>query len=182
MTKETHFDHPPKGHVAILYYDVTNDRFQVVPCDDVDTAIPATAKATVASALAHGYDGTLWRKQPTIWGYTDRWYQDLSESAPSTGTWTKLSTAVPSDEVYKLEFIYVINDSRSGTAITFSAVVAGVTNYFVYDTTVARFYPNTFIGSITLKNGDQIRLTMDGVVQGDTMKACVWGSKMSIEM
>lgn len=129
---------------------------------------------------AWGHDGTVWRKLAMLWGYSDRWFQNLSESAPSTGTWTKLSTPVPAGEVYKLEFVYVLNDSRSGDAVTFSTASGGVVNYFVLDTTVAQYFPNVFVGGVTLKEGDQIRITMSGVVAGDVMKACVWGYKMKV--
>ena len=127
-----------------------------------------------------GWDGTRWRKLPMLWGYTDRVFQNLSEAAPDTGTWTKYSTAVPAGEIHKLEFCYVVNDSRVGSSVTFALQSGGVTNYFVYTTTVARYFPNTFVGSITLKEGDQLRITMGGVTAGDAMKAAFWGTKMAV--
>jgi len=148
---------------------------------EADLGIAQATPALLQPGI-NSHIGGAWKKQPMIWGYSDRLYEDLSESAPDTGTWTKLSTVVPPGEIHKLEFMYVINDSRQGSSITFSAMSGGIVNYFVFETTVARYFPNVFVGSVTLAAGDYLRITMGGVNAGDTMKACIWGNKMDIDL
>lgn len=66
MTKETNFEHPPRGHVGLLAYDSVNDRFQVVyvgadgrlHIDVKASALPSGA-ATAAKQLADGHNVTV---------------------------------------------------------------------------------------------------------------------------
>jgi len=182
VTKDTIFDHPTRGHVAVLYYDVTNDRFQVVPCDDVDTAIPATAKATVSSALAHGYDGTLWRKLPLLWGYTDRFTQVLSETKSGDGQYSRSSTAVPPGYIHILQIAWIKNESGARGPMYFRPYngsdylpVAGLL-------APAQNEIATLNGPIVLKPGDFVNLAQDSCLNGDAIMAGIWCYTMKTNM
>ena len=182
MTKDQTFDHPTRGHVAILYYDVTNDRFQVVPCDDVDTAIPATAKATVASALAHGYDGTLWRKQPLVWGYSDHWSEDLGGTQSNGGTYSKISTPVPAGYVYVASAISYVNDTGSRGQLNITALVNGVNVYLLVNTGPTQSIPDVFLGNLVLGEGDTVRVRQYSCLDNDVILAGVIGYLMKLDM
>ncbi len=122
MAKEQNFEHPPGGHVAILIYDPTNDRFQVVQGDDVDTAIPAAGKSLLASALAHGYDGSAWRKLPLLWGYSDVLisYQGTTTATVGRNTFTHPGPAA--GEIWKNTRVLCVNVNTDPSQIRWSLV------------------------------------------------------------
>jgi len=210
--------------VALLYYDVANDRFQVVQGDDVDTAIPADAKAILVTTLAHGYDGSLWRKLvtdaagylkmtlhaqdvdlevkqdtpadlrtgshgwdgsawrklPMVWGYSDRWYEQVSNINAGAGN-NDLSTAVvPSGYIYRAEWQVALNTARSPTTIWFASW-AGATKRIYYEQPGSGQAKRAYSPiPVTLKAGDKIGVTIGGCEAGDDIYYRVWGYKMRV--
>lgn len=182
MAKETDFEHPPRGHVATLYYDVANDRFQVVQGDDVDTAIPATAKAMLASSLAHGYDGTLWRKLALVWGYSARLAEVDSRTQSGGGNELVELYTVPSG------YIAILNATMSRNRDTITThehiLVADSTEYAI------KIYVNNPVGSTAINDNVKYVLSEDDVFQvryyactnNDRLITKCWGSLMKVDM
>jgi len=204
MTKDTNFQHPPGGHFAILAYDAANDRFQVVHVDasgllqvdlaaaavtldinfasqDDDVSVTQTA-ADDLSVSVHGYDGLLWRKQPLVWGYTDRWTHVLSETKSGDGQYSSSTTAVPPGYIYVLQVAWIKNESGARGPSYFRPYngsdylpVAGLL-------APAQNEIATLNGPIVLKPGDFLNLAQDSCLNGDAIMAGVWGYKMKIDM
>lgn len=182
MAKEQTFEHPPGGHVAILIYDPTNDRFQVVHGDDVDTAIPAAGKSLLASALAHGYDGSAWRKLPLVWGYTDRYAEPVYDLTMPAG-WSDLSgTAVPAGEVWRVTGASFIVTSASCTQARVVMSAAGIDIVLANQLSPVsdQLYPFAF--DVTLKAVDYMYARYYGMTLNDDAYLWLWGSKMNVAM
>lgn len=142
--------------------------------------VPTGDEWDALEAIVADMERILMGNENTIWGYYDRWYEDLSETVPSTGTWVRKSSPVPAGEVHVLEFAYSINDTRQCDYAQFAAEVDLVVNKFYYSTDVVQSLPNIYNGKVTLREGDRVRLQMPGCSTGDVMKACVWGYKMKV--
>jgi len=180
VTKETNFEYPSEGYVALLYYDTANDRFQLVQGGDVDAAIPADAKAKLVTALAHGYDGTLWRKQPLVWGYSDRWYESSNHTKVGAGHYTLATAVVPSGYVYVADYISTVNlhticartyevyTTVAGLVVGFLPIVAS--NTWTYSPPMG----------IVLKEGDKVAVSFLSCNNGDYLAMKVWGHKMKV--
>ena len=182
MAKEQVFEHPPRGHVAILYYDPTNDRYQVVEGDDVDTAIPATAKSMLTSALAHGYDGTVWRKLPMLWGYTDRYLVSQQNVSDVAATYVVDLPAVDSGEVWRVLGVGVWRDTVAGqyARLTVAVGVPGTDIEDIDVPAIGRFYNNS--RELVLRSGDNIRVQYIASVVGEIVITTAWGYKMKVTM
>ncbi len=182
MAKETDFEHPPRGHVAILYYDVANDRFQVVQGDDVDTAIPAAAKAMLASSLAHGYDGSAWRKLPLLWGYTDRLAEVDSRVQSGGGNELVELYTVPAGYVAEIN----MTSSRNRDTITTHEHVLVVNS----DEYAIKVYVNNPVGNTAINDnvryvlapGDIFKVRYYSCTDGDRLVTKVWGWLMDVTM
>ena len=180
--KETDFEHPPRGHVATLFYDIVNHRFQVVQGDDVDAAIPATAKAPLASSLGHGYDGTLWRKLPMTWGYSDRWSQRLDHTKVGDGDYEMSFTAVSEGYVHTLNAVISRNSSTQGQ----HEYLLWDGSYWYpihpYGSPAANVFRISGYLSYVMKKDDFLKITFRSCTNGDVLTGLLWGYKMKIDM
>lgn len=182
MTKPTNFQHPPQGHVAILYYDVTNDRFQVVQGDDVDTAIPAAAKSTLASALTHGYDGTLWRKQMLQWGYYDRLAEFTQYVKVGAGDTLRTLFTVPDGYVYVVNATMSINHDK--VTVQNHLLYSAPDYYSIFSSTptaIAQWQVNANL-FYALKKDDKLTFQFIACDADDVLEFGAWGYKMKINM
>lgn len=182
MTKEQTFEHPPRGHVALLYYDVANDRFQVVQGDDVDTAIPATAKALLTSTLAHGYDGSAWRKQAPIWGYSDRLAEQKLHTMTAGTTYVMAMTAVPPGYVDRIVGFSLATDKAGAGCLPYADFAGALMVIYPSQTMAANVYKAVSPYDLILKAGDYVQFNWSGVAVNDVLIANIWGYRMAVAM
>lgn len=193
MTKEQTFAHPPRGHVALLAYDSANDRFQVVHVDasgllQVDIAAQAidveVTQVTPADLVvaAHGYDGAAWRKQPPIWGYSDRYVVQQQNVSDVAGDYTINLPAVPAGEVWRVLGLAVYRGTNVNQYARLQVIV-GVSAYSVEDIaipTLGRFFPGA--AELVLKAVDNVRVIYTGATVGEVVITVASGYKMSIAL
>jgi len=127
-----------------------------------------------------GWDLTRWRKLALLFGYTDRWAENLGTAAAPGGTYTGAGTAVPAGYVYVLQALSIANNTgargmsrvwiRSATYFCFLGCVA----------TPAQYEPCYFSGAIVLKEGDYAVVQQADAVAGDVIYAAAVGYKMKI--
>jgi len=193
MAKEQTFAHPPRGHVAILYYDSANDCFRVVGGDGVghaniriaaqgvDVEVTQDAPADLLVA-AHGYDGATWRKQPLVWGYTERLYAFDTHTKAGAGTYTITVFTVPAGYVYVVNAI-VSNDTA--TAIKHAHQVCdGDDCMTIHEETQSGagvLIVNANI-SYPMEAGDKLKVVFTAAQDADYLVARVWGYKMKVNM
>ena len=182
MAKETNLQHPTRGHVAMLYYDVANDRFQVVQGDDVDTAIPAAGKALLASSLGHGYDGSLWRKQALLWGYTDTYSEAVDEDYDSTGFKVLQTALVASGYLYIVTCVSAYFNSGTVTGIKLYLTMGAGDLTVSYDASPAVDVPLILTGSFPLKVDHRVKAGFTVSAQPCHCYLVATGYKMKLDM
>ena len=129
-----------------------------------------------------GYDGTLWRKLPLLWGYSDRYFENLgTASAPST-TYYKEGTAVPAGEVWVISTIGLMNETRNGGPVLMWVRAVGIACFVYVNVAPVQLVPNLANISVVLKEGDMVGVQQYSVSVGDQIGAYVLGYKMKINL
>jgi len=129
-----------------------------------------------------GFDGSEWQKLGLIWGYYDRWGEDLGATKSGDGTYNAITTAVPAGYVYVLQGISLVNISGARGMMRFYAEV-GVPYYTVaVSVTPAQYVPLVFVGNGVLKAGDSVVVNQLSCLNGDVLYGGVWGYKMKLSM
>lgn len=142
--------------------------------------VPTGDEWDALEAIVADMERILMGNENTIWGYNDRWFENLGETVSSPGIWYKSSTAVPAGEIHVLEFCWLVNNTTAGGKVRFSTVVDSVENRFYYNQTVFQTVPDIYNGKVTLREGDVVRMAMMQVNIDDQIEACVWGYKMKV--
>ena len=182
MTKEQTFEHPPRGHVALLAYDSVNDRFQVVHVDASGLLQVDVAAVADPQANAHGYDGAAWRKQPLIWSYSDRLVDQKQNADTPAGAVTLSHTTVPAGEVWTVLGGSVVNVNTATPCRMWAALAGLGIAVYEYGTLAISVYSITSPLNIVLKAGDNVDVTFSGCTLGDTILSNIFGYKMSIAL
>ena len=127
-----------------------------------------------------GWDGAAWHKLPMVWGYSDRWTEALGGTKSGAGTYSKYTTAVPAGSVYVLEFVELQNNSGARGTVGME-VKNGVAAYAVaYFITPPQYRACIWLGRLTLKAGDQVRVTQPNCLDGDVLYGVAWGYEMKV--
>jgi len=129
---------------------------------------------------AWGWDGTQWRKLALLWGYTERYAENLGGTKSGDGTYEQSGTVVPSGEVWVVECISLYNHSGARGAIALQ-VNDGTTNYAVTrNLTPVQYELVSFIGRLTLEAGDKVLVQQSACLDGDVLRGVAWGYKMAV--
>jgi len=127
-----------------------------------------------------GWDGTVWRKLPMVWGYSGRWAEH-QEDLNATVTYDSLTfTAVPPGEVWVLQAVDAWDVNSDPSRIQFSVTGDGVTTRLQHTLTPGISIPVYWTGTVVLKEGDRVLVGFYGTVAGDDLHANVRGYKMAI--
>lgn len=127
-----------------------------------------------------GWDGSVWRKLPLIWGYSDRWLEDLGGTKSGAGNYQKFGAVVPAGYVYVLQALFIRNDSGArGRA--YLEVYDGSDMYSLVTVMVpARYEVCAWDGALVLKAGDRVVVTQHTCLDADVLKGGSWGYKMKV--
>lgn len=123
---------------------------------------------------------TLMGNNNVIWGYTDRYYDLVTDTAMPAGESDKLSTVVPAGEVWEITGMSVIvtsascNRIRLGPYISASYVNVGEKLAPASDTLYS------FPICATLKEGDRLFWRFYNLTLNDDVYCYAWGSKMEV--
>ena len=127
-----------------------------------------------------GHDGTQWRKLNLLWGYYDRWFEDLGNADAPAGTYSKNCAAVPAGYVYKLEGVAFMNATGARGQAQITANVGGATAFLWIAGAPAALINYTWGTPLTLKAGDYVQVIQYNVIVHDALYAWVWGYKMTV--
>jgi len=164
---------------AALNSVATDELDVVIDGQSADVEIKQTSPADLTPGIM-GWDGSAWRKLPLVWGYYDRWAENLGGTQSGAGTYTKLTTAVPSGYVYTMQFL-TVRDISSAPSVIMIELSDGTSVYTLKrNASPARYEPMNWIGEIALKEGDSVRVRLTGCGDGDTIEAVAWGHKMKV--
>lgn len=127
-----------------------------------------------------GYDGSAWRKLALLWGYTDRYSEDLGGTKSGAGQYVGTGTSVPAGEVWTVNFVTLRNQTGSRGAGLLMVHDGSLYYRFAYEASSTQSIPLIFTGSLPLKEGDYIQVRMDACSDNDVLQAGVWGYKMAV--
>lgn len=115
-----------------------------------------------------------------IFGYNDRHAEDLGGAKSGDGGWDVSSSAIASDEIWVVQFVYLRNQSgaRGNVLLRFH----DGTDYYIGGaaTTPARNVPTVWNGAVPLKAGDTVNVFQGLCLDGDNIQAGAWGYKMKL--
>lgn len=141
--------------------------------------------ATVAdfdaiSAIVADLEEILMSNPNTVFGYSDRWSEDLSETKAGDGTYQGTTIVVPVGYVYVVNFMYYRNNTgaRGNVSMRFHD---GTTYYYAaFNTSPEQLVPTKWEGAVKLAAGDSVLITQNSCVHNDVIQAGVWGYKMKV--
>lgn len=127
-----------------------------------------------------GHDGSVWRKLPMVWGYSDRWAERSTTASASAGSNTVKSTAVPAGEVWVLHAMAARNkdtDVAMQFLLNAGAVVLRVKLVAAPGVNVWVLYSPT---ELVLAEGDTVDVLFLSCTSGDELNVDFWGYKMAV--
>lgn len=163
-----------------VWYDSTDDEVKPLVNDDGQLPVFLAEVGDALDVRIYGYDGTTWQKLPLIWGYTDRWVENIIELNAVAGVNVIQSAAVSVGYVYELNAANTFNNtSVSGQYLE---VVCGAVVIRLNGTVgvAAGTVTPTFPIGIRLKEGDYVRALFTGCVAGDDLYLRIAGVKMKV--
>ena len=127
-----------------------------------------------------GFDGSVWRKLPMLWGYTDRYAEEKSNLSCTAGANILTFSTVPAGEVWRVTALTWVNVNTACVPIAVQ-LADGVNTWTVYVEAagVANVYASRLV-DITLKEGDCLRVAFYGCTLNDDIFAWVLGYKMAV--
>ena len=132
------------------------------------------------SQIVADLEEKLMGNENTIFGVYEGWTQWLGGTQSGNGTFSALTTGVPSGYIYVVQGVTIKNDTavRGLTSIGFH----DGSNYYYMKAEIpsAAAIPVTNKAPMVLKAGDKVRVIMQSCLDGDVISAGVWGYKMKI--
>lgn len=127
-----------------------------------------------------GYDGTVWRKLPIVWGYHDRLAEFDTHTKVGAGSALRTLFTVPAGYIYIVNATMSINNDK---IVAQNHLLYNGSNYYtIYrgvPTAVAQWManPNVFYA---LKTDDKLTFQFVGCDAGDVLEFAAWGYKMKV--
>jgi hypothetical protein len=153
-----------------------------IKTSDITVDVEEQSPLTSIEGQSYGYDGSTWRKNNLVWGYNDRWLEQVNATVTVAG-WNFLETAaVPSGYVYVLAAYAAVNQTRDPTSIMLGINISGA-RYYVKRTATpgANIYVDWSVAA-PFKVGDKALAAIEGCQIGDILTFNVWGYKMKVNM
>ena len=114
------------------------------------------------------------------WGYHEQLWQNLGGTQSVDGTYVASSASVPAGHVYKVEQISLANVTGARGAAMFRATISGNSVYLAHSIGLGAWVPLLFNGSLTLKTGDYITVSMNQCLANDILYGGWIGYKMLV--
>lgn len=128
----------------------------------------------------NGYDGSNWQKLSLLWGYTDRFAENLGGTKSGAGTYNKFTTAVPAGEVWIIEAVEAHNNTTNPSFVALYIYDGTTTFVLKVVSTPGIGVPTLVTGRWTLKAGDKVGFDVGGCVDSDAIAGFAWGYKMDV--
>lgn len=127
-----------------------------------------------------GWDGTVWRKLPLVWGYSDLLYESYENlNAPAVFAFLT-AASVPAGEIWIITHILAYDTDNAITRINLVAH-DGVTAHAIRaKQTIAVYEEVMFTGRLVLKKDWYIQAHYWGCTAGDDIYLHIHGYKMKV--
>jgi len=127
-----------------------------------------------------GFDGTVWRKLPLVWGYSDRYVEQVVEPDATVDDVLD-TTPVTAGEVWVVTNISAFNNNHAFSLLQVQAMSNGVVGpQLIYQIDPVAKVPYMWNGTVILKYDDYLRAEFTGNTADDYIFLRVWGYKMAI--
>lgn len=125
-------------------------------------------------------EGILMSTNVTVWGYTDRYYENIEDLSMAAGIQNKLGTVVPEGEVWEVTGISVMHSSGSVSRIRVGNLIeaeyVNVGEKLAPDANTLYSFPCC----VVLKKSDRLFWRFYDLTLNDDVFCWAWGSKMAI--
>jgi len=146
---------------------------------NLDVEVTQTTPADLTPGI-EGWDGTQWRKLGLLWGYTDRWLEQVFNPNAAVG-WNFLETApVPAGYVYVAVACAANNQNTNPSAIQLGINIAGSRYYLKRVPTPGVDVWVDWTATQIFKAGDKALAAIGGCALNDDLVFNVWGYKMAV--
>jgi hypothetical protein len=115
-----------------------------------------------------------------IFGYDDRWFENLSGVVPGAGAFENDSDPVPAGYVYVLENVSMRNNTGARGVAQIRVYTGAQHTIEAWTASLLRYEPLIFNGSNVLKEGDFVRIQQDSCEEGDVIAAGLRGYMMKV--
>jgi hypothetical protein len=127
-----------------------------------------------------GFDGTLWRKLNLLWGYNDRWLEQVVNLAAPLG-WAYLdSAAVPPGYVYIAHATAGVNQVTNPAHVAHGINIGGARYWFNTVPTPGINVYACWTAVQVFKVGDKGTVGFEGCAAGDILVAQWFGYMMKV--
>ena len=126
------------------------------------------------------WDGSRWRKQPLLIGYSEKYDERKSNTSAAAGTNSLVGTAVPAGEVWVVQGLGAVNINTACSKIHIRVDNGSTYCILVEDASPVAGNSVLWSGSILLAEGDKVTATFYTCVLNDDIYLDIWGFKMSI--
>jgi len=126
------------------------------------------------------YDGTTWRRQPIIWGYTQSCSESLGEVSDDAGAFYMTFTPVAPGYVRHVDLVSGYDTSNAYAYLQVEMYVAGAWRFLVRHVPCAASRPYGVVQPLTLVEDENIRIRFQGTTIGDNIRAVMVGYEMAL--
>lgn len=127
-----------------------------------------------------GWDGTVWRKLPMVFGYSDRLAVNESFTATGAGDASGAAFAVAAGYIYVVQAAVVFHDAGVAKNLQYFLYGDAKSVMLVYQPTAVSGTRYMWQGEAALKEGDSIQVWLGAPGDGKSVWVQVWGYKMLI--
>lgn len=123
---------------------------------------------------------TLMGNPNTIWGYEERWAQNVGQTMGSDTYFHRSTTRPPEGYVYVLQCAYVRNETGARGFAYIEVADSNVWAELVRVDALGQQELLNWTGAIVLSDLDRIVLHIESCLTGDVIKAGAWGYRMKV--
>jgi len=127
-----------------------------------------------------GWDGTVWRKLPLVWGFSDTYGESADDMNVAAGDRFKNYGPVPAGEVWVVTFFQVTPVQANITRLQLGANVGGVSCALLETGTIVADESIGVSGQIILAKDDYLFYYYAGALVNDDFYSSAVGYKMKI--
>lgn len=141
---------------------------------------PDDADWNLIQAIVADLESVLMGNNNIIWGYADRYYENIEDVAMPAGVQDKLGAVVPEGEVWEVTGISVIHSSGSINRVRVGSLIGAE-----YVNIGEKLAPDantlyTFPCDVILKEDDRLFWRFYNLTLNDDVFCYAWGSKMEV--
>ena len=145
----------------------------------IDVEVTQTTPADLTPGI-QGWDGSQWRKLPLLWGYTDRYAEQQSNTSAAAGyNWLTFST-VPAGQVWVVTALSWVDVNTACTLIVFSLYDGALLYTICADPAPSANLYRSVACNVVLRAGDCLKILFGGCALNDDIYAWALGYKMAV--